>query len=87
MIRMLTVTPTYSRNATTGQDASNDFRVDSDLTRNIRHGGGNYNDFSITVKRKTSQNNTTFNQTAGIALNSSIDIFSSNLELHTLSHF
>lgn len=32
--------PTYQRTATTGQDATNDFRVNSDFTKFIRPGGG-----------------------------------------------
>lgn len=71
------VTPTYSRSATTGQDASNDFRVDANLTRQISQGGGSINTFfNNSQTGRASQNNTTFNQTAGIATSSSTTYFS-----------
>ena len=39
------VTPTFTRNSTTGQGATNDFTVNSDFSQNIRIGGGNYRVF------------------------------------------
>lgn len=37
---VFTFSPTYQRTATTGQSATNDFRVNSDFTKFIRPGGG-----------------------------------------------
>lgn len=42
---VFTVQPNFQRNSTTGSDATNDFRVSSDLTGLIRRGGGNYSAF------------------------------------------
>lgn len=42
---VFTATPTFSRNSTTGSDATNDFRVNSNLSKNIQKGGGNYQFF------------------------------------------
>lgn len=39
------VQPNYTRNSTTGSDATNDFRVASDVTGLIRRGGGSYQVF------------------------------------------
>ncbi|MEQ1646393.1 MAG: TolC family protein, partial [Pyrinomonadaceae bacterium] len=42
---VFTATPNFSRNSTTGSEATNDFRVNSNLTKNIQKGGGNYQFF------------------------------------------
>ncbi len=42
---VFTATPTYTRNSTTGSAATNDFRVNADVTHFIRPGGGNYQVF------------------------------------------
>lgn len=42
---VFTIAPTYQRNATTGQNATRDFRVNSDFTKFISKGGGNYRVF------------------------------------------
>lgn len=42
---VFTATPNFSRNSTTGSEATNDFRVNANLTRNIQKGGGNYQFF------------------------------------------
>lgn len=42
---VFTATPTFSRNSTTGSEATNDFRVNSNLSKNIQKGGGNYQFF------------------------------------------
>ena len=39
------VTPTYTRNSTTGNRATNDFTIGSDMTHFVRPGGGNYQVF------------------------------------------
>ncbi|MGC2237410.1 MAG: TolC family protein [Pyrinomonadaceae bacterium] len=74
---VFSVTPTYSRNATTGSSASNDFRVDSSFNQLISRGGGSYNAFFNTSQTgSTSPNNTNFNQTSTLSSTSSTTYFS-----------
>ncbi len=42
---VFTATPNFSQNSTTGSEATNDFRVNSSLAKNIQKGGGNYQFF------------------------------------------
>ena len=42
---VFTFSPTYNRNSTTGQNATNDLRVNSNFSQLIRRGGGNYQVF------------------------------------------
>jgi HAE1 family hydrophobic/amphiphilic exporter-1 len=42
---VFTVSPTYTRNSTTGSSATNDFRANADVTQFIKPGGGNYQFF------------------------------------------
>ena len=71
------VTPTFSRSASTGSSASNDFRVDSNFRQQIPVGGGNYNVFFNTSQTgRNSQNNTLFNQTSSLGSSSSTTYFS-----------
>lgn len=42
---VFTVSPTYNRNSSTGQSATNDFTVNGNVQHSIRPGGGNYNVF------------------------------------------
>lgn len=42
---VFTFSPTYQRNSTTGQTATNDFRVNSDFTKFIKPGGGSIRTF------------------------------------------
>lgn len=42
---VFTATPTYTRNQSTGSPATNDFRVNADITQFIRPGGGSYQVF------------------------------------------
>lgn len=42
---VFTINPNLDRNSTTGNTATNDFRVNSDFTKQIRQGGGNYRVF------------------------------------------
>lgn len=42
---VFTVSPTFSRNSTTGGSPTRDFTVDGDITHRIRPGGGNYQAF------------------------------------------
>jgi outer membrane protein TolC len=74
---VFSVSPTFSRNSSTGSGASNDFRVDSNFNRQIKPGGGNYNVFlSSSQTGQNSRNNTNFNQTSGLASSSSTTYFS-----------
>lgn len=73
----INVTPTYSRNATTGSSASNDFRVDSNYSQFLSRGGGNYSAFFNTSQSgSTSPNNTNFNSTSSLGSTSSTTYFS-----------
>jgi outer membrane protein TolC len=73
-----TFTPTYSRSSSTGSSASNDFRFNSDVTKNLLRGGGNYNAFFDTSQSgRNSQNNTSFNQTSSLSSSSSTTYSSS----------
>jgi outer membrane protein len=73
----VSVTPVFSRNATTGSGASNDFRVDSSFNQFLTRGGGNYNAFFNTSQTgSTSRNNTNFNQTSTLSSSSSTTYFS-----------
>lgn len=42
---VFSVTPNFSRNSTTGSEATNDFRVNSSWIKNLQKGGGNYQVF------------------------------------------
>ncbi|HSK74335.1 MAG TPA: TolC family protein [Pyrinomonadaceae bacterium] len=42
---VVNVTPNYTRNSTTGSEPTNDFRVNSNVTKSIRQTGGNYSVF------------------------------------------
>lgn len=43
--QVFTATPTYNRNSSTGQAATSDFSVNSDIRQSVRPGGGNYSVF------------------------------------------
>jgi HAE1 family hydrophobic/amphiphilic exporter-1 len=51
---VFTVSPNLTRNSTTGSRATNDFRVDSDVSGLIRQGGGNYRVFFNNVRTENS---------------------------------
>lgn len=73
----VSVTPVFSRNATTGSGASNDFRVDSSFNQFLTRGGGNYNAFfNSSQTGSTSRNNTNFNQTSTLGASSNTTYFS-----------
>ena len=75
---VIRATPIYSRSSTTGSNGSNDFRVDSSFTQNIRPGGGNYNVFlNSSQTGSNSRNNNVFNQTQGLSSTGSTNYFSS----------
>ena len=48
------ITPTYNRNSTTGGRAANDFRVNTDMSKFIQAGGGNYRVFFNNVRTENS---------------------------------
>ncbi len=74
------VTPNYSRNATTGSSASNDFRVDAGVNKLFERGGGNINTFfNNSQTGSNSRNNTNFNQTSGLVTSNSSTTYFSNL--------
>ena len=74
---VIRATPIYSRSSTTGSNGSNDFRVDSSFTQNIRPGGGNYNVFlNNSQTGSNSRNNNVFNQTQGLSSTGSTNYFS-----------
>jgi HAE1 family hydrophobic/amphiphilic exporter-1 len=76
---VLSVTPNYSRNATTGTTASNDFRVDTGVNKFFERGGGSINTFfNNSQSGSTSPNNTNFNQTSG-RVDASTTTYFSNL--------
>ncbi len=75
----LSVTPTFSRSASTGSNGSNDFRLNAGFDKLLERGGGSINTFfNDSQTGRNSQNNTTFNQTSSLG-NSSSTTFSSNL--------
>lgn len=51
---VFTVSPTLTRNSTTGSRATNDFRLNSDFSGFIRQGGGNYRVFLDNVRTENS---------------------------------
>ena len=76
----LSVTPNYSRNATTGSTASNDFRVDAGVNKLFERGGGSINTFfNNSQTGSNSRNNTNFNQTSGLGTSASTTTYFSNL--------
>jgi len=74
---VFSLTPRYSRSSSTGAEGSNDFRVDVGVNKLIERGGGSFNTFFNTNQTgRNSQNNTSFNQTAGLGANSNSTFFS-----------
>jgi HAE1 family hydrophobic/amphiphilic exporter-1 len=51
---VLNFTPTYTRNSSTGNNATNDFRVNSNITQNIGPGGGFYQGFFNNTRTENS---------------------------------
>ncbi len=75
-----TVTPNFSRNASTGATASNDFRVDAGVNKLFERGGGSINTFfNNSQTGSNSRNNTNFNQTSGLTTDASTRTYFSNL--------
>lgn len=77
---VFSVTPNFSRNATTGATASNDFRVDAGVNKLFERGGGSINTFfNNSQTGSNSRNNTNFNQTSGLTTDGSTRTYFSNL--------
>ncbi|MDQ3801228.1 MAG: TolC family protein [Acidobacteriota bacterium] len=71
---VFTVSPNLTRNSTTGSRATNDFRVNSDVSGLVRRGGGSYRIFFDNVRTENSFSQsqlTSGNTSAGGALYSS----------------
>jgi outer membrane protein len=76
--RNFNISPTFSRNSSTGTQSSNDFRLSADSSKLLQRGGGSYNVFFNTSQTgRNSSNNTSFNQTSGLGGNSSSTYVSS----------
>jgi len=74
---VFSVTPNFSRNASTGSTASNDFRVDAGVNKLFERGGGSINTFfNNSQTGNNSRNNTNFNQTSSLGTTSSTTYFS-----------
>ncbi|MEJ7700636.1 MAG: TolC family protein [Pyrinomonadaceae bacterium] len=69
---ILSLSPTFSRSSSTSSTASNDFRLNAGFDKLIERGGGSINSFfNNSQTGRNSQNNTSFNQTAGLGTSSS----------------
>lgn len=74
---VFSVTPNYTRNSSTGSTASNDFRVDVGLNKQLERGGGSFNTFfNNSQTGSTSRSNTNFNQTSALGTSASTTYFS-----------
>ncbi|HMS41847.1 MAG TPA: TolC family protein [Pyrinomonadaceae bacterium] len=74
---VISVSPNFSRNNTTGSTATKDFRVNSDFSGLIRRGGGNY---SVFFNNNRTENNFAQSQlSAGNASSSGSALYSSSL--------
>ncbi len=73
----ITVSPNFSRNNTTGSNATKDFRVNSDFSQFIRRGGGNY---SVFFNNNRTENNFAQSQlSSGTTSSSGSALYSSSL--------
>ncbi|MBA2620037.1 MAG: TolC family protein [Acidobacteria bacterium] len=77
---IFSVTPTFSRNSSTGSSASNDFRLNAGFDKFLERGGGRINSFfNNNQSGRNSANNTAFNQTSALGASSSSTTYSSNV--------
>lgn len=74
---VFTVNPNFDRNSTTGNTATNDLRINSDFTKEIRQGGGNYRVFfnNLRTENRFAQQQVT----SGSSVSSGGATFSSSL--------
>jgi outer membrane protein TolC len=71
------VTPTYSRNSSTGSKATNDFRLNAGFDKSFERGGGSINTFSNNNRTgRNSPNNPASNQTTALGTSSNTTYFS-----------
>lgn len=76
---IISLTPNYTRNSTTGSNASNDLRLDAGVDKLFKRGGGSFQTFfNNSQTGSSSRNNTNFNQTSSLG-NSSGTTYFSNL--------
>ena len=74
---VFSVSPNYARNSSTGSNASNDFRVDVGLDKQLERGGGRFNTFfNNSQTGSTSRSNTNFAQTSTLGTSSNTTFFS-----------
>lgn len=76
---VLSFTPTYRRNSTTGSTPTNDFTVDSDVSGFIRPGGGNYSVFFNNSRTENRFAQTQLSSGSDLGGGSTSALYSSNL--------
>ena len=76
---VLSFTPTYRRNSTTGSTPTNDFTVDSDISGFIRPGGGNYSVFFNNSRTENRFAQTQLSSGSDLGGGSTSALYSSNL--------
>lgn len=76
---ILSLTPTFRRNSTTGSTATNDFTVNSDVSQFIRPGGGNYSVFFNNSRTENRFAQTQLSSGSDIGGGSTSALFTSNL--------
>ena len=74
---VISVSPTFTRNNTTGSTATKDFRVNSDFSQTLRRGGGNY---SVFFNNNRTENNFAQSQlSSGTSSSSGSALYTSSL--------
>ena len=74
---VLSITPNYTRNSTTGSTASNDLRLDAGINKLFKRGGGQFTTFfNNSQTGSSSRNNTNFNQTSTLGTTAGTTYFS-----------
>ena len=74
---VLSLTPNYTRNSSTGSTASNDLRLDAGVDRLFKRGGGSFSTFfNNSQTGNNSRSNTNFNTTSSLGTSSSTTYFS-----------
>ncbi len=74
---VLSLTPNYTRNSTTGSSASNDLRLDAGVNKLFQRGGGSFQTFfNNSQTGSSSRSNTNFNQTSALGNTSGTTYFS-----------
>lgn len=73
---VFTISPTFTRNQTTGSTATKDFRVNANMTHFVKEGGGNY---TVFFNNTRSENAFTQSQLSSGSLSSTSAIYQSSL--------